>query len=119
MSRELFDFENLEVYKKSLDFVDLIYKITKKFPVEERYNLLDQFRRASVSICLNIAEGSGGSKNEFIQFIKISRRSIRECIALITISRRRNYIDMNIEEAIREKCIELAKMTMGLIKSIR
>lgn len=119
MSRELFDFENLEVYKKALDFVGLIYEITKKFPVEERYSLLDQFRRAAVSICLNIAEGSAGSRSEFIQFIKISRRSARECIAITTISRRRNYIGMNTEELMREKCVELSKMTMGLIKSLK
>jgi four helix bundle protein len=119
MSEEIFDFEKLEVYKKSLNFVDLIYEVTKKFPVEERYSLIDQFRRAAVSVCLNIAEGSGGSKGEFVQFIKISRRSIRECIAITEISRRRNYMDVIIEKEIRKSCIELSKMSMGLMKAIK
>lgn len=62
LSCELFDFERLEVYKKALDFVNLVYEISEKFPIEERYSLIDQFKRAAVSIALNIAEGSGGSK---------------------------------------------------------
>jgi four helix bundle protein len=64
MNEEQFDFENLKVYQKALDYVDFVYKITKTFPKEEMFSLSDQFRRAATSICLNIAEGSGGSKTE-------------------------------------------------------
>ena len=70
MSEDRFDFENLKVYQKSLAYVDFVYELTKKFPKEEIFSLANQFRRASVSICLNIAEGSGGSKAEFNQFLK-------------------------------------------------
>ncbi|TQD33835.1 four helix bundle protein [Haloflavibacter putidus] len=49
-----FKFEELKVYQKSLDFVDLIYAQVKTFPKSERYNLSSQFRRASTSIPLNI-----------------------------------------------------------------
>jgi four helix bundle protein len=115
----LFDFEKLEVYKKSLNFVNLVYEISEKFPIKERYGLTDQFRRAAVSIALNIAEGSGGSKLEFIQFIKISRRSIRECIAIVDIAYMRKYLDDEVKNNLRDKCIELSKMLMGLIKAIR
>ncbi len=66
---ESFDFENLRVYQKALDFVDVVYKITKAFPVEEKFGLTDQIRRAAVSVALNIAEGSGGSKPEFKQYM--------------------------------------------------
>ena len=88
MNNEKFDFENLKVYQKALEYVDLIYKMTKSFPKAEVFSLTDQFKRASISICLNIVEGTGGSKVEFNRFLKIARRSIRECVAITEISYR-------------------------------
>jgi four helix bundle protein len=52
-----FNFENLSVYQKSLNFIQLIYKITAPFPESERFGLTSQFRRAATSIALNIGEG--------------------------------------------------------------
>ena len=49
-----FDFESLELYKKSLDYIDLVYDITKEFPKDELYGLTSQYRRAVNSISLNI-----------------------------------------------------------------
>ncbi|MDP6924250.1 MAG: four helix bundle protein [Candidatus Scalindua sp.] len=92
MSDNRFDFEELKVYQKSLDYVDFVYEITEKFPKKEMFSLANQYRRASVSICLNIAEGSGGSKAGFNQFLKISRRSVRECIAVIEIAYRQSFV---------------------------
>jgi four helix bundle protein len=91
MNNDKFDFENLKVYQKALEYIDFIYKITRDFPKTEILSLTDQFKRASISICLNIAEGSGGSKVEFNRFLKIARRSIRECIAITEISYRQNF----------------------------
>jgi four helix bundle protein len=82
MSEDRFDFENLKAYQKSLGYIDFVYGITSDFPKDEVFSLTNQFRRASASICLNIAEGTGGSKAEFNQFLKISRRSVRECVAV-------------------------------------
>ncbi len=67
-----FNFEDLEVYNKSLLFIDFVYKINKGFPKEESYGLISQFRRADISIALNIAEGSGGSKKEFSRYLVIA-----------------------------------------------
>ena len=58
---QLFDFESLELYKKSLDYVDFVYQITKQFPTDEIYGLTSQFKRATNSISLNIGEGYGES----------------------------------------------------------
>jgi four helix bundle protein len=119
MSNEKFDFENLKVYQKALEYVDFVYKITKGFPKTELLSLIDQFKRASISICLNIAEGSGGSKVEFNRFLKISRRSVRECIAITEISYRQKFINNEMKEQSRSLCSELSKMITGLIKSLK
>jgi len=74
MRDESFDFESLKVYQRALEYVDFVYKTTKSFPKEEIFSLTDQFRRAATSICLNIAEGSGGTKAEFNQYLKIASK---------------------------------------------
>lgn len=115
---EMFDFEKLRVYQLALEFTDKIYQITKRYPSEERFGLTDQFRRAAVSIPLNIAEGSGGSKQEFKQYLKIARRSIRECIAVIDISFRQKYITSETRSELRAVCADMSRMLTGLLKSL-
>jgi four helix bundle protein len=119
MSKEnsgLFDFEKLIVYQKSLDTVDFIYDmVDNDFPSKEIYALSQQFKRAVYSIPLNIGEGSGGSGKEFIQFLVISKRSLRECVVCSTIAFRRKYITDEIHNKLRSQFTELAKMLSGLI----
>ncbi len=119
MNEERFDFENLKVYQRALEYVDFVYEITKNFPKTEMFSLTDQYKRASISICLNIAEGSGGSKEEFNRFLKIARRSIRECIAITEIVWRQRFIDDKIKQRSRDLCLELSKMINGLMKSLK
>jgi four helix bundle protein len=107
MDDERFDFENLKVYQKALDYIDFVYEATRKFPKDEIFALTDQLKRASISICLNIAEGSGGTKPEFNRFLKIARRSIRECIAITDIAYRQNFWDKDSRDRSRKFCLEL------------
>jgi four helix bundle protein len=115
---ETFDFEKLRVYQKALDFIDRVYEITHGFPPEERFGLTDQFRRAATSIALNIAEGSGGSKTEFRRFLRVSRRSVRECVAVTEISSRQGYITSDERKELRRACVDLSRMLTGLIRSL-
>lgn len=115
---EKFSFEELSVYQKTLDYIDFVYKITDKFPKEEKFGLTSQFQKAAQSIALNIGEGSAGSKAEFQQFIRISKRSIRECIVCATIAVRRRYITEEEERKSRSMCSELSKMLSGLLRSL-
>jgi four helix bundle protein len=75
-----FKFEDLNVYQKSLDFVDSVYFQIKEFPKSETYNLSSQFRRAATSIPLNIAEGQGNTNLQFNRFVMIAKSSINECV---------------------------------------
>ncbi|GAA0871546.1 hypothetical protein GCM10009117_06920 [Gangjinia marincola] len=87
-----FSFEDLNVYQKSLAFIDVVYSLVKDFPSVERFELSSQFLRASSSIALNIAEGAGDTNQQFNRFLNISQGSIRECIVCITIAKRQKYI---------------------------
>lgn len=82
--REIFNFEKLVVYQKALDYVDYVYTLTNKFPKEEIFGLSSQFKRAANSIALTIGEGSGGTTNEFRNFIRISFRSLNERVVCTT-----------------------------------
>lgn len=62
-----FNFEDLQVYQKALVFVDEVYSVTSAFPSEEKFSLTNQFRRAAVSVSLNIAEDNGASNAENIR----------------------------------------------------
>lgn len=113
---EYFNFEKLEIYNKSILFTDLVYEITKGFPREEIYGLTTQFRRAAVSISLNIAEGSGGTKKEFNRYLIIASNSLKECIVCITIAERQKYISAEDQTQMRSNLTEISKMISGLKK---
>lgn len=114
-----FDFENLVVYERALDYVNFVYQLTNKFPKSETFALADQFKRASTSICLNVAEGSGGSKQEFGQFLKIARRSVRECVSITEIAFIQSFIDPQMKSKSRDYCFQISKMINSLLKSLK
>ena len=115
----MFNFERLEVYQKSNDFVNEVYSFTKDFPKEELFGLTSQFRRAAVSISLNISEGSSRSQKEFSRFIDIARGSIFECVAILQISLRQGYLKQDISIELNNRLTDLSKMLSGLKRSIQ
>ncbi|MCL2326888.1 MAG: four helix bundle protein [Bacteroidetes bacterium] len=82
-----YSFEKLEVWQNAQKFVVLIYNITSKFPNEEKYGLVSQMRKASVSISSNIAEGSSRhSLKDQIRFTEIAYGSALETYCQLKIS---------------------------------
>jgi len=111
--------KDLDVWKKSINFVTSIYKITKTFPKEELYGLVSQIRRASVSIPSNIAEGAvRKGKPEFRQFLYISLSSAAEVDTQLIISKNLKYIDEDKYENLKNELNSISKMIQGLIKSL-
>lgn len=89
-----FKFEDLEVWKLSLQYVDMIYAIAALLPAREKYNLKSQMTSAVTSVSLNIAEGSTSQSNpEFRRFLRIAIRSCIEVVACLILAKRRKYID--------------------------
>ena len=119
MSLRKFNFEDLKVYQKALDFVDVVYRVSSNFPKEETYRLSSQFIRAATSIALNIAEGSEDTNQQFNRFLKIASGSIKECVVCISIAKKQSYIDEVTQETLREDLEELSKMIAGLQKYLR
>jgi len=79
-------YEDLRIYKLSLEGVKLIFKLTRNQAINRNYSLLDQIQRASTSISANIAEGYGrGSKKDFRHFLTISIGSVNEVKAFLDI----------------------------------
>jgi four helix bundle protein len=110
-----FKFENLNVWQKAMDFNDLIFKISKGFPSDERFNLTSQIRRAVDSISLNIAEGSTSQTNpEFSRFLGYAIRSTVEVVCALFIAKRRNYLSEDDFQNAHLKSEELVKMIQSL-----
>lgn len=113
-------YRNLIVWQKSVALVTDIYTLTKSFPQEEKFGIVSQLNRASVSIPSNIAEGWGreSSKN-YLQFLRISRGSLMETETLLEISKNLNYINDSEFKVISDNIEEVSKILQGLIKSIQ
>lgn len=111
-----FNFEELEVYHRSLDILDKVYELTEKFPKHEFYNLSSQFKRACLSISLNIAEGAGSSNSNFNRYLVIAQNSLKECIVCLTVANSRNYITKETNEEYRSSFLVIAKMLTNLQK---
>ncbi len=114
------DFKNLIVWKKSHENALLIYELTKSFPKEERYGLISQLRRASVSIPTNIAEGCGKfTQKDFANFLQISLGSSHEVEYLILLSYELKYIDQTNYNNLNEAINEVKAMLIALVKKVR
>jgi len=111
--------KDLDVWKRGVSLVTLIYKVTKDFPKEEIYGLTNQIRRAAVSIPSNIAEGAARNHSkEFIQFLFISLGSISELETQIIISLNLGFLIQNDSTKIQNELIDLRRMILGLIRNI-
>lgn len=86
-------YRDLIVWNKSMSLVTTIYTILKKFPDDERFGLVSQIKRSSVSVPSNIAEGYGRNyTKDYSRFLQIARGSLYEMQTQIEISRNLNFI---------------------------
>lgn len=114
MEKVHFNFEDLKVYQKALDFIDHVYDLTAKFPKQELYSLTSQYNRAAVSIALNTSEGSGNTDAQFHRYLQVADDSLRECVTCSTVAFRRNYITSEENQKTRILLLEMFKMIKSL-----
>ena len=110
--------KELNVWKKSMQLVTLIYQYTKTFPKEELYGLASQMRRAAVSIPSNIAEGYGRiSDKELLHFLYIALGSSSELETQIIIANNLTFLAEAEHKQLLELNEEIIRMLTSLIKT--
>ncbi len=114
------EYRDLLVWQDSMDLVVAIYRVTATFPKEERYSLVDQLRRAAVSVPSNVAEGHGRSRTgDYLRHLSVSVGSLNEVETQVQIARRLEYITEEDQRQLLDSCNAIAKMLGGLIRSLR
>ena len=113
-------YKDLDIWKRGVELVKNIYQVTRDFPKSETYALVDQIRRAAVSIPSNIAEGHNRQhKKEFKQFLFIALGSLAELETQLIIAEKLGYLK---KEKLNQSLLEMdaiGKMTRGLIKRLQ
>ena len=109
-------YKDLLAWQKSIALAKTIYQLTADYPSDERFGLVNQMRRCSVSIPSNIAEGYGrGTDNELVHFLYISLGSSNELDTQLTISFELSFIDKEKYKEIEQLNHEVNKMLSSLI----
>lgn len=112
-----FMFEKLEVYQKAVDLAERIETLSKGIAGQGYHHLLDQLRRASLSISLNIAEGNGRwHTKDKKNFFWIARGSVFECVPLVELCRRQKLMSEEISAELKAELEKLSKMLTALVK---
>jgi four helix bundle protein len=110
------NYKELEVWRKAMDFVVEVYRITASFPSEEKFALVQQIRRAALSVHLNLAEGfSRKSLAERNRFFEVSRGSVIEIDAALDISSELGYCTKENLHSLGEYMIRCFSMLSKLI----
>jgi four helix bundle protein len=114
------DFHKLIVWQKAHAWVLHIYKLTKRFPDDERFGVTSQLRRAAASIPANLAEACGrGGRHEFGRFVQIAMGSAAEAEYHVLLAKDLGYLGGKDYDAVAPAIQEVKRMLASLIKSAR
>jgi len=110
-------FENLEAWKKARELAKAVYAITSDGDFARDFGLLDQVRRAAVSVLSNIAEGfeRGGDKG-FSQFLAVAKGSCREIRAQLYVALDQHYISKEQFDTLSHSALQVSRLLAGLMK---
>ena len=115
-----YKFQELDVYKISLDYLDQVYGLASLLPESERFNLKNQLERSATSIVLNIAEGSTVlSDVEQKRFLSVASRSYLETVACLDIMLKRKYVQDHKMQNVREMGHRLFVKLQAFKKALR
>lgn len=112
--------KKLDVWKLSMQLVLDVYQTSKTFPREERFGLIDQIRRAVVSVPSNIAEGAARqTRKEFVNYLHMAQGSLSELDTLLELAMRLEYLVAKDWNARNMEMERIDKMLSGLIRHQR
>jgi len=114
------DFRNLLVWQKAHAFTVSVYRLTKRFPDDERFGLISQIRRSAASIPANLAEACGrGGQREFGRFVQIALGSAAETEYHVLLSHDLGYLAKSDSDTALDAVREVKRMLASLLKSAR
>jgi len=112
-------YKRLNAWHKALDLVVQVYRVTAIFPTEERYGLVQQMRRAAVSVPANLAEGSSrSSTKDYLRFVEIATGSLYEVRTYIELATRLGYLTVDEAHTVDSAADEIAAMLYKLVRSL-
>ena len=113
------DFRTILAWQEADNLVIEVYKVTDSFPIEEKFGLTSQIRRATVSVAANIAEGSGrNSLKDFLRFLYNAQGSLSEVEYYLHIANRLGFLDEDTLAQIETQRAKVGRLLHGFIKSI-
>jgi four helix bundle protein len=113
------NYKELSVWQRSMEMIESAYRITENLPNSEKFGIISQLNRASVSVACNIAEGSARSSDkEFKRFLEISLGSAYECETLVLTSIRVGLLSEAECAQFQSLLTEVQKMLYVLIRKL-
>ena len=120
MMNPLKSYQDLEVWKKSIELAESVYQISTRFPPEERFGVTSQVRRTAVSVAANIAEGAERhGTGEFLQFLGIASGSLAELETILILVHRLQMVTSEQAARLLEQAGEVGRLLNGLKRSLR
>jgi len=112
-------YKDLIAWQKGMELVAAIYDATDGFPSGEQFGLVNQLRRAAVSVPSNIAEDKAHYSNrDFVRFLRHARGSLAEIETQVLIAHQRNYLPDATMTQLTQKLDEMGRILSGLINSL-
>jgi four helix bundle protein len=109
--------KDLTVWQKARQLTVAIYKLSDRFPSNERFALVDQCRRAAISVLSNVAEGAGrGGDKEFRQFLYLARGSLAELESQLLVATDLDFL--NADHPVFADIAETGRLLNGLITKL-
>ena len=113
------DFRDLRVWDEAMALAEMVYQMTSRFPVDERYGLVSQMRRASVSVPSCIAEGNGrGSTKDYLRFLSMAKGSLAELQTQIVLSTRLGFSTQDESDSTLARLSSVSFLLQSLRKAL-
>ena len=113
-------YHDLDVWQKSIELAEMSYRLSARFPREERFGITSQMRRSAASVAANIAEGANRhSLKEYLQFLGIASGSLAETETYLVLAQRLGIVEEEQIRLVQGRSSEVGKMLNGLKRSLR
>ena len=119
MANAIQSYQDLQVWQKSMDLAEGVYRLVATFSRDEMYGMTSQLRRSAASIPANIAEGHGRElTGSFVQYLRMAQGSLKETETHLLLAKRVALTTDTASEPLLAPCDELGRMLRALIRTL-